>query len=276
MVTEVIQQLIKAVPWRWRSKIRQIPGLAILQRKLLSQFVEGKEFIHTVDAGPANGLIIPVILPDDKGIWTGTYELDFVQSLANAVAPDDVCFDVGGWHGYCGGTMAVQGASQVTIFEPLPDNIQRIRRVQQLNARLPIRLVEAAVADEPGTACFDIMPETSMGKLSTSNFQPDASSASSVEVQVISLDNWCTEENQQFPDLMKIDVEGAEMQVLQGAAKILHEKRPKLFVETHSRQLTRETYQHLVAIGYSVNTLQTGMAPDGISEPEVCHLVAKA
>jgi FkbM family methyltransferase len=220
-------------------------------------------------------LLYPVVLPDDKGVWTGNYEIDFVQALAAAIEPDSVCFDIGGWRGYCGGTMGVSGASRVIIFEPLPENGDRIRRLIELNPSLNIELVAGAVGAQDGTANFTVMDATSMGKLSNSPFQNDAGSETSISVSVFSIDSWCDRNECPSPGLMKIDVEGAEMIVLKGAQRTLQKSHPRLFIESHSRELTAEVTSFLTDFGYTLKTLETGTAPDGHSEPPVCHIAAE-
>jgi Methyltransferase FkbM domain len=51
--------------------------------------------------------------------------------------------------------------------------------------------------------------------------------------------------------LLKIDVEGAELEVLHGAVGILHEQRPRLLVETHSPALERACGDLLLGHGYA-------------------------
>ena len=51
---------------------------------------------------------------------------------------------------------------------------------------------------------------------------------------------------------MKIDVEGAEHAVLRGATRLLTEKRPLLFLSTHSPQLHAECCRLLVGLGYTL------------------------
>jgi hypothetical protein len=118
--------------------------MAPLQRRLLARFLEGREFIHTVDAGPARGLRYPITLPQDKGIWTGTYELELATRIAEVVRPGDVCFDIGGWRGFFSGVMALAGAAKVFVFEPLPANASQIRRMIKLNPELPPEKSETA------------------------------------------------------------------------------------------------------------------------------------
>src|SRR4051812_43416112 len=163
MIAALLQKAVSMVPWRMRGTIKRIPFVAPLQRWLVETFLANEEFVHRVDAGPARGLVYPVRLPWDKGVWTGTYETDFATALSKAITPGDVCFDIGGWHGFYGGVMALAGAAKVFIFEPLPANCARIRRLIELNPALPIELIEAAVADHPGRTEFQVMGQESMG-----------------------------------------------------------------------------------------------------------------
>lgn len=272
---KALQNSVRLVPWRLRAVIKRIPLVAELQRWIVQRTFEGREFVHVVDAGPAKGLRSIVVLPDDKGIWTGTYELSFVSALTGTIRPGDVCFDVGGWRGYVGGAMAIAGAAQVVIFEPLPANCDRIRALQRLNPRLPIRLVQAAVAEADSQTRFAVMPATSMGKLCDAPFQAGVCGKESITVDVVSLDSWLERSNSPLPQVVKVDVEGAELMVLKGARRMLQQSRPTWFIEAHSHTLAAEVVEILEPLGYDVRTLETDKRPDGASEPEVCHIAAR-
>jgi hypothetical protein len=56
-----------------------------------------------------------------------------------------------------------------------------------------------------------------------------------------------------YPDLVKIDVEGAEASVIAGAARCLQVSKPTLVVETQQETGSRDTlWQTLVPLGYKV------------------------
>ena len=239
----------------------------------MDRFLDGREFVHRVDAGPAKGVSFPVLLPDDKGIWTGTYEQKFTAELAKLVRPGDVCCDVGGWHGFFGAVMAACGASRVYIFEPMPDNCGRISKMIDLNPELPLELVEAAAGVEDVEASFRMMRESSMGKLAESTFQPHEFGEREISVTIRSLDRFFFG-GKAKPSMIKIDVEGAEAQVLRGAQELIAANRPRLLIEVHSRALARECADFLAGLNYGIRVLETGEVPDGRSEPEVCHFVA--
>lgn len=272
MIRRVLQNAVSHVPWRMRRMIKHVPLVAPLQRWLVSKFLVRDEFIHRVDAGPGRGLVYPVRLPQDKGVWIGTYETDFARALANAVAPGDVCFDVGGWHGFYGGVMALAGASKVVVFEPLPANCTRIRRLIELNPELPIELIEAAVADRPGRTEFQVMSQESMGKLTESPFQPQKASREHISVELVALDDLVAQGRVAPPAVMKVDVEGAELLVLRGAEKMLREYQPTLFLEIHSPELARDCRNLLEHLGYQIEV----MKEEGRIDPNVSHFFASA
>jgi len=58
-----------------------------------------------------------------------------------------------------------------------------------------------------------------------------------------------------MPDVMKIDVEGAEFEVLQGAKGILTEHHPLLFIDTHARTAHEKSIQFLLELGYELELL---------------------
>jgi len=272
----LLRKSVSLVPWQIRGVIKKMPLMAPLQRRLLARFLEGHEFIHMVDAGPARGLRYPITLPQDKGIWTGTYELELATGIAEAVRPGDICLDVGGWRGFFSGVMALAGASNVFVFEPLPTNALQIRRMIELNSKLPIELIEVAIGDQINSSKLRVMPETSMAKLSTSSFQSDHREGDLIEIRVETLDHLRTTGLFPHADVVKIDVEGAEVMALRGADQLLRNDRPRLFIEIHSRSLARECSQILLDYGYLVNVLETGAPPDFVSEPEVCHFKASS
>lgn len=265
----LLRKSIALVPWQWRGTIKRIPLVAPMQRWLLARFMEGRTFVHTVDAGPARGLRYPITLPADKGIWTGTYELELAQAMAQAVPRGSVCLDIGGWRGFFGGVMALAGAGRVVIFEPLPANAAQIRRMIELNPGLPVELMEAAVSDTDGEIEFCLMPETSMGKVAASSFQSGTDGGQRIRVRTVGLDNLIARGQLAAPAVMKIDVEGAELLVLRGARQVLAAHRPTLFMEIHSRALGCECRTLLTELGYQVQVVEPG-------EPEVCHFVAEA
>jgi FkbM family methyltransferase len=264
--------LLKVVPFSVRDRIRTIPGVAGLQRAIIARTLDGREFEHRVDAGPAEGITFLVRMPEDKGIWTGTYEIDFATRLAASVNPGTVAYDIGSWHGFFAGVMAAQGAAQVHVFEPLPANAERIRRLVALNQGHSITLHPCAVGERDAEMDLMIMPETSMAKLEASTFQAGVTSAERVRVKVRSIDAMIDAGEIAPPALMKIDVEGAEAMVLLGARETIRRHRPVIFAEVHSAPLLEQCQKLLEGESYGIELIDAD--PEEASMKDVFQIRA--
>ena len=276
MIKELLRKSVQLVPWKYRNRIKSWPLIGPVQRSIVHRCLGRDEFLHTVNAGPAKGLDYWVQLPEDKAVWTGTYELGLSSALAAAIRPGNICLDIGGYHGFFAGVCALAGAGTVHVFEPLPVNAERIRKLIDANPTLPLKLHQLALGSTPGEALFRVMEEDSMGKLSNSNFQGSRIGRATIAVQTETLDHLKELGVVARADVIKIDVEGAEAMVLKGGTALLRSDRPRLFLEIHSRELARECNDLLANLGYSISVLETGRRPDFASEPEVCHFVAVA
>lgn len=257
---QVVRLMLGMVPWFMRKWIRSIPGVARAQRAIVSRALDGREFEHLVDAGPAKGITFSIRMPEDKGIWTGTYEVDFASELAAAVKPGGVAYDIGSWHGFFAGVMATQGASEVHVFEPLPENAERIRRLIALNPAKALKLHTCALGETDTEMNLIVMPETSMAKLEASTFQSSETSDERVSVKVRTIDSLVAAGEVPPPSLMKIDVEGAEAMVLIGARETIQHYRPVIFAEAHSAGLLAQCIRLLEAEGYRIEPLDADPA----------------
>jgi FkbM family methyltransferase len=251
----MIRSAVSIIPWGLRPYIRSTPVLAQGLRWLATKALDGREFVHRVDAGPAKGVRFWIRMPEDKGIWTGAYERRFAEQLASAMQPGWVGYDIGGWHGFFTGVMAARNARRVVVFEPLPANIARIEHLIALNPSLPIEIQPLALGAAEGTAELLIMPETSMAKLTQSEFRPEAPAINRITVRISTLDALVYSGILPPPNLIKLDVEGAEMLVLSGAERVLAQHRPAIFAEVHSSELLRRVSALLGSQGYSVTQI---------------------
>jgi FkbM family methyltransferase len=266
----ILRASVNWLPHRVRHRIKHIPGIAALQRWLVARVLSGEPFVHTINAGPARGLRFEVELPLDKAIWSGTYEPEFADAISDGVKQGDVCYDIGGYRGYMSGTMALAGASKVIVFEPLPANQQALQRLCSLNPSLNIEIKPIAVGNTDGSIQLRVMADASMGKLVTSTFQSEAQAAGEIEIAIRRLDSLVQSAEILAPSVMKIDVEGAELDVLEGAANILKASRPIVFIEAHSSVLEDACSRELSRHGYVIRRLQLVSC----STEQTRHLIA--
>lgn len=181
------------------------------------------------------------------GYWAGTYEAALLKTFAGAINPGAAIYDVGANVGIysllaCNRTGP---AGSVYSFEPVERNFAYLRRHMALNRVENCTLVQAAVSDSNGTRRFSAAPwEHSMGRLSADG---------EIEVRSVTLDS-CIYGEASFrpPDVIKIDVEGAEREVLRGAGRAIAQFHPTVFVEVHGYQHHLDCKAFLIANGYHV------------------------
>jgi chemotaxis response regulator CheB len=90
-----------------------------------------------------------------------------------------------------------------------------------------------------------------------------------LSVQMVSLDQMIENEDLAAPDVMKIDVEGAEHDVLRGAENLIENACPILFLDTHQREAHQKTLEFLQNHNYQIDIL------DGKSIQETKELIAR-
>jgi FkbM family methyltransferase len=272
----LIARSVDLIPWKMRAQIRKVPVVAYCQRWLLDRLMKGQEFDHVISAGPAKGLKFPVRLPDDKLFWTGTWEQSVTMAIAAVVRPGMICCDIGAHRGFVAGVMACAGGRPVYCIEPNPANIKRVMLLQRLNPQFDFRVIEAAIGARDEKAEFLLMPEASMGKLATSAFQIGASRIQNLTVQVRTLDNLVKSGKMEAPSFIKIDIEGAELEALSGAQKIIRRHKPGLMIELHSADLARKCRCFLEAFGYQISYVDSYMKKKRNGGFRVCHMLAKS
>jgi len=200
--------------------------------RILRGPLRGKRWI--VGAGP-------------NACWVGTYEVARVRAFANAVARGAVVYDVGAHVGIYSllASLRVGPSGRVYAFEPLDRNLRYLRRHVTLNNLQNCVILEEAVCNREGTLPFSAAAwSSSMAHLSSDG---------ETLVPSTTLDN-CIYGEKGFrpPDVVKIDVEGAEFEVLEGASRALSEFHPTIFLEVHGTQLHAECRAYLLTKGYSI------------------------
>ena len=119
-------------------------------------------------------------------------------------------------------------AGHVIAFEPAPASIAGLRRQLGLNGLTDrVDVVEAAVAGTVGSASFACDGASGANALGTG-----ARGARTITVATTTIDAFCAERGVR-PDVIKIDVEGAELDVLRGARRTLASSSVEAFIEFH-------------------------------------------
>ncbi len=198
----------------------------------------------------------------EHGYWLGSYEYQKSLAFEDIIQENTVLYDIGANVGYFSLLAAVLTGSQgqVYAFEPLPRNVDFLKQHIALNCLDNIEVIEAAVSDREGQAAFALGASTAMGHIGE---------IGEIEVDLVSLDALLDRGEIKPPDTIKIDVEGAEFEVLQGARNLLSRYRPILFLDTHQREAHKKAIQLLSDLGYQFTIL------DGKTLAETKEIIAR-
>ena len=187
-------------------------------RALADRALAGRRAVVRVRSGNARGARLELDLTRERAYWLGHYEPEIQAFLAAHVRRGGVVYDVGAHVGFHSVGAACLGA-EVHAFEAVPENARRLRRNAELNA-LPLHVHEAAAWDEEGR----------VGLLAGYD-GPEARVGGSGVVRSVTLDAFA--DAHPDPDLVKLDVEGAELRVLAGARRLVERARPLVLLELH-------------------------------------------
>lgn len=170
----------------------------------------------------------------NSGYMLGTSEPAVQQVFQRLVRSGMVVYDVGANAGfYTVASARLTGASgRVLAFEPVVQNFMQLQHNMRLNGFAHVKAWNIALADNDGTALFNSSPNPGWGRLASVSGQP-ASAGESITVTVARLDTIVERDALPLPDVIKIDVEGAEAAVLDGAAGVIRRARPVLLIELH-------------------------------------------
>jgi FkbM family methyltransferase len=223
----------------------------------------------TVENGQLKGCSL--YLNTFVGAWPlrmlrGEWEVETMKAIESRVKPGWTCFDVGGHIGYLTLFMATLtgDAGKIYTFEPLPHNVERIQRHVERNRKDAIvNVYPIALSNSDGTTVLhgsDLLPESCGAHLSGVRTPPSGESLykrfSDFIVVQRRIDDLIERNEVQTPNLIKIDVEGAEAEVLKGAMRTLQKVKPVLIVELHNTANAVECMNLLLKLGYRVELLE--------------------
>ena len=178
--------------------------------------------------------------------WLGSYEADKQALLERLVKPGMVVWDVGANAGFY--TLAMSRLTgetgHVYAFEPLASNLQNLQRHVHLNQLANTTVVQTALGGMNGLCGFDTGISHQKGFLSQAK--------TDYLVPCMTVDEFLRVRPEARPGLLKIDVEGAESGVLEGARQFLSEHHPILLLALHGPDQVKKCHQLLHEFGYSI------------------------
>lgn len=196
-------------------------------------------------------------------------EQEVLVDIIRHATKDDVIYDVGASVGLY--TCFLSDVSpSVYAFEPYPPNYDVLQENLSLNGDSGVKTYEIALSSEEGTAELFLEDDQrgtqrhSLAQKMTDREDADwyKGGGQKIDVSTESIDSFVDNRQEKPPSILKIDVEGAEMDVLKGADRTVDEHNPKrIYVEIHG-----DTEQDVRNWGrerdYAIETINTRHGQD--------------
>lgn len=176
-------------------------------------------------------------------------------------------WDIGAHFGYHTLSFAtlIPNNCKVYAFEPNPFNAERLNKNLGRNKNLAKKVIlyQIALSDSDGKAAFEFSDEVDHSESSGSHLagvQPPLSensylSFNELVVETRKIDSLIMENKIEPAQVVKIDVEGAEMLVLEGGKLFFTKYKPLIFMEVHNITMMFEVFNFLSSIGYKIEMI---------------------
>jgi FkbM family methyltransferase len=238
-------------------ELRKAPVIGFLLHKLSYVLLKKDQKVWVcVERGAAKDLWLELSPRTGQAYLRGEAEAAVQEFLAGRLRPNDVFYDLGANIGLFSLLAAriVGTGGKVFSFEPDPENADRLRRNVSRNGFGNISVVQAGVWSSSGDRHFkgaeDGSPDRGVGA-----FVEDGSHPAVFSVACVSLDDFTR--TAPYPSGIKCDVEGGELEVLEGARELLGCRHPWILCEVHSEENGQRLRGLLEGYGYSFEVIDS-------------------
>lgn len=176
--------------------------------------------------------------------WLGFYEAKMKSYLIKSVKENQVFLDLGAHVGYYTilASKLVGKNGRVYSFEPLPRNLSFLNKHIALNSLQNVTVYSSAVGHEEGYFTMNISSPVAAKLDANGTF----------EVKVLDLVQLIEKREIEFPDVIKMDIEGEESYLLPKILKISQDKNIHIFLSTHGREVHTKLIDLLIDEKFSL------------------------
>lgn len=178
--------------------------------------------------GIAAGMSMPINRHTNVRLELGLYEIGIARYFARLVQSAKVGYDVGSAFGYYVLGMVKHGVETIYAFEADPGNVRSLHETLTRNhIAKRVQVVNCSVGTGRGAnAC--------------------------------SIDGLIRDGALRPPDFVKMDIEGSELEALEGMEETTAQARPSFIVEVHSLKLEEQCTSFFASAGYRIRVVDNG------------------
>jgi FkbM family methyltransferase len=229
----MIPRLLGWVPISWRRAIIGRPDkpsrVATLAHNLLNRVPPGESQVY-VCQGALEGFRMSIDWNRFRSFVYGTWEPEVLRAVTETVKRGMNVIDIGAHRLLHFALPKVRRPKRtLAAFEPLPVNFELLKKNIQLNGLTYVQIFSQAVFSRNEEVILTV-PDGLPHSGDASVYQ--SRGTRQFRIPAIALDTFCDSAGLR-PDILKMDVEGAEYDVLIGAERTIGRHRPKLLIELH-------------------------------------------
>ena len=223
-------------------------GRSFNRRFVKRSIYDYQMWLDLEDTGISRGLLL-----------FGKRELEHREMLSQIVSPGMTIFDIGANIGYYAimESRLVGDAGRVIAVEPSHPNIELLQRNLELNSLNNVSVLSGAISDKVGAAEFYLSYQSNLNTFHNVGSGREHLTGTSIKVETQTVATLAKKFGS--PDLIRMDVEGHEVAVLNGAITAIRdgEIRPSVIFETHLSRYDENNdmalvLRHMFNLGYRV------------------------
>lgn len=182
----------------------------------------------------------------NHGCWLGTYELEKQKAIQRFIKSGMIIYDIGAHAGIYSLLFSklVGQNGKVFAFEPYAENVANFLEHIRLNRLNNIVLIQSSIIDKSGLASFLIGGSSGTGSITHIHTY--------LQIPTFSLDELVFNFNFPLPDLIKMDVEGAEAMIIKGMQRVITKKKTIIFIALHGDEQKHLCQNILLEKGYKL------------------------
>jgi FkbM family methyltransferase len=247
--------------------------------RVLRQLVRALETgVLRVPQGHAGGLALdlsylPISHAHLGSIAFGNLESEVQEAMIRHLARGGVFYDIGanlGFFALLGAHLVGLEEGRVYAFEAAPENAAAIIRNAELNALPNVTVIAKAVSAHSGWGRLQVVDDQSWSKLEEYGSHPYTEEM--IDVELVAIDDLVAGGEVRPPTVVKIDVEGAELAVLEGMRSTIAAYQPAIICELHDTHLeflamVRELGYRAINLSGAVPVEQAGPSAHALALP---------
>lgn len=228
---------------RWLGRLLRLPLILI-----------PKDMVIPIMQGPGRGLKW-IVGSYNHGCWLGSYEFEKQIVLKNLVKEGDVVYDLGAHVGYFTIIFSrlVGNTGMVYAFEPFESNYNYILKHIATNKIKNVAAIQAGIGVKSEKGYFAIGSHTATGSRTDEG---------QLEFQVYNLVEYISNNRLKIPNLIKMDIEGEEINVVPVLIDFILANKIKLLTSTHGDLITKTLVELLSKSGLRLTPLQWANHPE--------------